>query len=70
MIVDSERDQCSTTELKIITTRVHNGSKAQGVEADDVLFAKGALLFPCGGQTTLEVGIVIKRFNFLQPSLD
>ncbi|KAL3525507.1 hypothetical protein ACH5RR_013879 [Cinchona calisaya] len=55
MIVDPKNDQSSTTELKIITTRVYNGAQAQSGEPADVLFIKGSLIFPCGGQTALEV---------------
>lgn len=55
MIVDPQNGQSSTTELKIITTRVYNGAKAQSGDADDVVFNKGSLIFPCGGQTALEV---------------
>lgn len=56
MIFDSMKGQYNTIELKIITTRVYSRNKRQGEEADDVLFTKGSLIFPCGGQTALEVG--------------
>ena len=68
MIVDPQNGQSNTTELKIITTRVYNGAKAQSGDADDVVFNKGSLIFPCGRQTALEVGIVINLVYFLQPS--
>ncbi|XP_027079519.2 uncharacterized protein LOC113760375 [Coffea eugenioides] len=55
MIVDPQNGQSNTTELKIITTRVYNGAKAQSGDADDVVFNKGSLIFPCGRQTALEV---------------
>lgn len=55
MVIDSIKDQHSTIELKIITTRVYDGIKPQGKETDDVVFTKGSMIFPCGGLTALEV---------------
>ena len=43
-------------ELKIITTRVCSIDDILGNEVDDVIFSKGALVFPCGMRTALEVG--------------
>ncbi|KAI5684349.1 hypothetical protein M9H77_05577 [Catharanthus roseus] len=55
MIIDTDKGQSKTTELKIITTRLYAGTRPQDVEADHVLFMKGSLVFPCGGNTALEV---------------
>ncbi|KAG9135637.1 hypothetical protein Leryth_002372 [Lithospermum erythrorhizon] len=54
-VFDPKSGQHSILELKIITTRVFGGNVAQGAEADDVLFSKGSLVFPCGEGTSLEV---------------
>lgn len=69
MIVDPQNGQSSTAEVKIITTKVYNGTNAHSGEADDVLFTKGSLIFPCGGRTALEVGLLVLLFNLLRPSL-
>ncbi|PIA63737.1 hypothetical protein AQUCO_00201228v1 [Aquilegia coerulea] len=45
----------SNLEFKVITTRVCDHSNSQGDEKDDVTFVKGALVFPCGGHSALEV---------------
>lgn len=58
MIINTHRDLTNTTELKIISTRVYNGSISPD-EGDNVLFTKGSLLFPCGGHTALEVTILV-----------
>lgn len=55
MIIDTDKGQSKTRELKIITTRLYAGTRPQDVEADHVLFMKGSLVFPCGGNTALEV---------------
>ncbi|KAK2433610.1 methionyl-tRNA formyltransferase [Trifolium repens] len=44
-----------TLEIKIITTRVCTHESVQFNEADDIAFVNGALVFPCGRSTTLEV---------------
>lgn len=59
MIINTDRDQTNTTELKIISTRVFNGIRSPDDEGDNVFFTKGSLLFPCGGHTALEVTILI-----------
>lgn len=58
MIINTDRDLTNTIELKIISTRVYNGIISPD-DRDNVLFTKGSLLFPCGGQTALEVTILI-----------
>lgn len=55
MIINTDRDQTNTTELKIISTRVYNGIRSPDDEGDNVLFTNSSLLFPCGGHTALEV---------------
>ncbi|KAI4346959.1 hypothetical protein L6164_007817 [Bauhinia variegata] len=54
LIVDKNGQQ-KTLELKIITTRVCTQINVHPNEADDITFVKGALLFPCGRDTALEV---------------
>ncbi|PON77441.1 NAD(P)-binding domain containing protein [Parasponia andersonii] len=54
-VVDKGDGQCKVLELKIITTRVCSHRNIERDEADDVTFVKGALIFPCGGCTALEV---------------
>ncbi|WJX43929.1 methionyl-tRNA formyltransferase [Trifolium repens] len=44
-----------TLEIKIITTRVCTHESVQFNEVDDIAFVNGALVFPCGRSTTLEV---------------
>ncbi|XP_059670950.1 uncharacterized protein LOC132316495 [Cornus florida] len=53
--IDNKSGQRSILELKIITTRVCSTENIQRNEVDVVDFVKGALVFPCGGCTTLEV---------------
>lgn len=70
MVLDSDSGQHSIVELKIIATRVYGGNKFEGAEADDVLFTKGSLVFPCGGGTALEVRsfekiIYVNKINIL-----
>ncbi|KAA8547750.1 hypothetical protein F0562_004179 [Nyssa sinensis] len=55
VVIDSKSDQRNILELKIITTSVCSGSSVRVNEVDDVSFSKGALVFPCGGYTALEV---------------
>ncbi|KAL3813303.1 hypothetical protein ACJIZ3_014571 [Penstemon smallii] len=54
-VIDPRSGQQNTIELKIITTRVYGNCETQSGELDDVKFAKGSLIFPCGGGTALEV---------------
>lgn len=54
-VIDPKIDQQHIIELKIITTRVHGNNEIQNGEMDDIFFAKGSLIFPCGGGTALEV---------------
>ncbi|KAL2335774.1 hypothetical protein Fmac_016987 [Flemingia macrophylla] len=54
VLVAEKNGQQKTLEIKIITTRVRSQS-VQFDEADDVAFVDGALVFPCGRGTTLEV---------------
>ncbi|XP_074284716.1 uncharacterized protein LOC141610465 [Silene latifolia] len=42
-------------DLKIITTRVSNAASIRTAEDDVVTFRNGALIFPCGKETALEV---------------
>ena len=44
--------------MKIITTRVCSHESVLSNEADDIAFIDGALAFPCGRGTTLEVCII------------
>ncbi|KAF3445256.1 hypothetical protein FNV43_RR14950 [Rhamnella rubrinervis] len=56
VIVDKANGHRNILELKIITTRVSNNvANSMLVKPDDITFAKGALVFPCGGHTALEV---------------
>jgi methionyl-tRNA formyltransferase len=49
-----------TLEIKIITTRVCTHESVQFNEADDIAFVNGALVFPCGRSTTLEVCVILR----------
>ncbi|KAL0350306.1 UNVERIFIED_CONTAM: Methionyl-tRNA formyltransferase [Sesamum radiatum] len=53
--LDPKSGQHNIIELKIITTRVYGNNEIQSGEMDDIFFAKGSLIFPCGGGTALEV---------------
>lgn len=55
MLIDPKTDKKNTIDLKIITTRVHESNDIQNGETDDIAFAKGSLIFPCGAGTSLEV---------------
>lgn len=55
MVIDPSSGESSSIELKIITTRIYTGIRSQDIEANDVLFTKGSLVIPCGGDTALEV---------------
>ncbi|XP_024020369.1 uncharacterized protein LOC21399485 [Morus notabilis] len=55
VVVEKGDSSLKVLELKIITTRVCSQSNLERNEADDVTFLKGALIFPCGQGTTLEV---------------
>ncbi|XP_057447371.1 uncharacterized protein LOC130739149 [Lotus japonicus] len=54
LVVDKNGQQ-KTLEFKIITTRVCSHENVQFNEADDIAFVNGALVFPCGRGTALEV---------------
>ncbi|KAB1211272.1 Methionyl-tRNA formyltransferase [Morella rubra] len=55
LVVDKKDGQHKILELKIITTRVCSHNTIAGNGVDEITFAKGALAFPCGGCTALEV---------------
>ncbi|KAJ8759412.1 hypothetical protein K2173_006932 [Erythroxylum novogranatense] len=54
LLIDSKGNQ-SELELKIITTRVLLLGVPQDNEVDEITFYRGALVFPCGRSTALEV---------------
>ncbi|XP_020999567.1 uncharacterized protein LOC107489875 [Arachis duranensis] len=53
-VVEKNGEQ-KTLDMKIITTRVHSHESVPSNEADDIAFVEGALVFPCGKGTNLEV---------------
>ncbi|KAK9700237.1 hypothetical protein RND81_08G225700 [Saponaria officinalis] len=54
--VDATNVVQKTLDLKIITTRVSSATSIQKNDEDDVVtFSNGALIFPCGKETALEV---------------
>lgn len=55
IVVDNKNGHHNILELKIITTKVCSHSNVQVNQEDDISFLKGALIFPCGGCTSLEV---------------
>ncbi|KAE8022018.1 hypothetical protein FH972_007858 [Carpinus fangiana] len=55
VVIDEKNGHQNIVELKIITTRVCGHRNIQGNEVDDITFVKGVLVFPCGGNTALEV---------------
>ncbi|XP_038996518.1 LOW QUALITY PROTEIN: methionyl-tRNA formyltransferase-like [Hibiscus syriacus] len=55
LVVDDKSSNHNTLELKIITTRVGPDYKIQGNDVNDITSVDDALVFPCGGRTTLEV---------------
>ncbi|XP_061337404.1 uncharacterized protein LOC133284412 isoform X2 [Gastrolobium bilobum] len=55
VLVVENNGQQKTLEIKIITTRVRSHESVQSNEGDDITFVEGALAFPCGRGTTLEV---------------
>ncbi|KAE9466712.1 hypothetical protein C3L33_01373, partial [Rhododendron williamsianum] len=55
-IVDNKSGQNKILEIKIITTRVSSCDHILGNEGGNVTMHKGALVFPCGSCTALEVG--------------
>ncbi|KAM5558189.1 methionyl-tRNA formyltransferase [Rosa sericea] len=55
VVVDNKNGHRNILELKIITTKVCSQSNIHVNQADDISFRKGALVFPCGGSTSLEV---------------
>lgn len=54
-VVDPKSGQQNIIELKIITSRVYGNNEIHSGPVDDIFFAKGSLIFPCGGGTALEV---------------
>ncbi|KAG8384149.1 hypothetical protein BUALT_Bualt04G0088200 [Buddleja alternifolia] len=54
-VIDPKSGQHNIIDLKVITTRVCNTAEISSNETGDVFFAKGSLIFPCGGGTLLEV---------------
>ncbi|GKV47127.1 hypothetical protein SLEP1_g54050 [Rubroshorea leprosula] len=54
-VIDDKNSSCNILELKIVTTRVCSDGNIHRNEADDIVFMEGALVFPCGGCTELEV---------------
>ncbi|KAL9231291.1 hypothetical protein vseg_006536 [Gypsophila vaccaria] len=55
-VVDASNAVQKTLDLKIITTRVFSAASVQKTVEDDVVtFSNGALIFPCGKETALEV---------------
>ncbi|KAG6720460.1 hypothetical protein I3842_03G063100 [Carya illinoinensis] len=54
-VVDKKNGHENILELKIITTRVCSHYNIQSNEVDEITFVKGALVFPCGECTGLEV---------------
>ncbi|WRX21305.1 Formyl transferase [Theobroma cacao] len=54
-VVNDKSSSHNILELKIITTRVGPDDNIQGNDVNDIAFVKGALVFPCGGCTALEV---------------
>ncbi|KAK7365222.1 hypothetical protein VNO80_14109 [Phaseolus coccineus] len=55
VVVVEKNGQQKTLDIKIITTRLSSHASVLFNEADDVAFVEGALVFPCGRGTTLEV---------------
>ncbi|XP_027357701.1 uncharacterized protein LOC113867006 [Abrus precatorius] len=55
VLVVEKNGQEKTLEIKVITTRVSSHESVQFNEADDIAFVEGALVFPCGKGTALEV---------------
>ncbi|KAL0450056.1 UNVERIFIED_CONTAM: Methionyl-tRNA formyltransferase [Sesamum latifolium] len=53
-VFDPKSGQHNIIELKIITTRVYGNNEIQSGQTGDIFFAKGSLIFPCGGGTALE----------------
>lgn len=56
-------------DLKFITTNVSSTEGSQNGKADYVAFRKGALIFTCGGGTTLEVRVLVLKFEPYQNQL-
>jgi len=59
VLVVEKNGRQKTFDIKIITTRLRSHESVQFNEADDVAFVEGALVFPCGRGTTLEVRFCI-----------
>ncbi|MED6128567.1 hypothetical protein PIB30_099186 [Stylosanthes scabra] len=53
-VVEKNGEQ-KTLDMKIITTRIRSHESVLFNEADDIAFVEGALVFPCGKGTILEV---------------
>ncbi|KAK4393571.1 Methionyl-tRNA formyltransferase [Sesamum angolense] len=64
--LDPKSGQHNIIELKIITTRVYGNNEIQSGEMDDTFFAKGSLIFPCGGGTALEMDNSISCYYIWQ----
>lgn len=60
--IDNKNGQPKILEIKIITTRVSSCDHILGNEDGTVTIHKdkGALIFPCGNRSALEVGINLK----------
>lgn len=54
-VFDTDSGEERILELKIITTRACSYNNSQGDEEVDATFVGGALVFPCGGNSSLEV---------------
>ncbi|KAG5535368.1 hypothetical protein RHGRI_023209 [Rhododendron griersonianum] len=62
-IVDNKSGQNKILEIKIITTRVSSRDHILGNEGGNVTMHKGALVFPCGSRTALEVQVLKVNVN-------
>ncbi|GAB2261054.1 hypothetical protein Droror1_Dr00011909 [Drosera rotundifolia] len=54
-VIDPGNDSRSILEMKVISTRISDAQGPPRNESDDVTFSKGAIIFPCGENTELEV---------------
>ncbi|GAB2288906.1 hypothetical protein Dimus_023211 [Dionaea muscipula] len=65
-VVSTENDTQNVLEIKVVSTRVSGAQSPPNKEADTVTLSKGALVFPCGGNTALEVRflvLILKSFS-------
>ncbi|KAI8541920.1 hypothetical protein RHMOL_Rhmol08G0098000 [Rhododendron molle] len=62
-IVDNKSGQHKSLEIKIITTRVSSCDHILGNEGGNVTMHRGALVFPCGSRTALEVQVLKVHVN-------